>query len=137
MYVSGNSPAPDFGFTIGLFATHDHPEIVVVGLGREMVSWLLTHIAEQVRDGRRFDDVREFDRVLENQYGCRFRALSRKLRLDHLGTAIWFYQGTAFPALQAFVPDVNRRYRWEEGVDGNASAQFLKEDPLRRKTMKS
>jgi hypothetical protein len=102
-----------------------------------MVSWLLTRIAEQVRDGRRFDDVHEFERVLENQYGCRFRALSRKLRLDHLGTAIWFYQGTAFPALQAFVPDVNGRYPWEEGVDGNASAQFLKGDPLRRKTMKS
>jgi hypothetical protein len=44
---------------------------------------------------------------------------------------------TAFPALQAFVPDVNGRYPWEEGVDGNASAQFLKGDPLRRKTMKS
>jgi hypothetical protein len=137
MYISGDPESPNFAFTIGLFANYSHPEIVVVGLDREGAGWLLTRIAEQVRDGRRFDDTLEFDSVLQNQYGCRFRTLPKKLQNDHLGTAIWFYQGSEFPVLQVFVPDVNGKYPWEHEFLGDASAHTFKGDVLRRQSLKS
>jgi Domain of unknown function (DUF4262) len=137
MYITGNPASADFGFTIGLFASYQHPEIVAVGLNPDSTRWLLNRIAEQVRAGRHFDDVHEFQDVLQNQYGCRFRRLSPKLRHDYLGTAIWFYQGDDFPALQAFIPDVNGKYPWEEGVSDDASAQILAGDALRRRTPKT
>ena len=137
MYISGDPESPDFAFTIGLFANYNHPEIVVVGLDSEGAGWLLNRIAEQVRAGRRFDNTREFDGVLQNQYGCRFRTLPKKLQKDHLGTAIWFYQGSEFPAMQVFVPDVNGRYPWEHGFQGDASAHAFKGDVLQRRNIKS
>jgi hypothetical protein len=138
MYISEDPPEPNFAFTIGLFVNHDHPEVVVADVDREGAGWLLTRISEQVRDGRRFDAVHEFDDVLQNRYKLRFREVSTKLRDEHLGTAKWFYGGTDFPALQAFVPDVNGKYPWEQGFHGNASAQFLKGDNLRkRKALRS
>jgi hypothetical protein len=137
MYISEDVDAPNFAFTIGLFANYGQPEVVVVGLDAEGAGWLLTRIAEQVRDGRHFDDVHEFDNVLDNQYGCRFRQLSKRLRQENLGTATWFYQGAEFPALQVFVPDVNRKYPWEEGFQGNAAAQVLRGDTIRQRSMRS
>ena len=110
------------------------PEIAVVGICADSTSSILTRIAEEVRNGRQFDDVHEFENVLANRYRCRFRKVSKKLKQNHLGTAICFYQGAEFPALQAFIPDSNGRFPWDGAFQGNALAQFFERDPLRTRT---
>ncbi|MGY1826172.1 DUF4262 domain-containing protein [Blastococcus sp. SYSU DS0541] len=45
------SDEPAFGYTVGLFGV-GHPELVVVGVGREAASGLLDHVAGLVLDGR-------------------------------------------------------------------------------------
>jgi len=136
LYITGDAPWPDFGFTVGLFANYHHPEITLVGIGRDGTAAVLTRIAEQVRDGRSFDAVHEFDNVLQNGYGCRFWTVPNRLHGDHFGTAIWFYQGVPFPVLQVFIPDVQGAYPWQPGFSGDARAQLLKGDSLRSPTMR-
>jgi hypothetical protein len=132
MYIHGNSPYPDFGFTVGLYANYGHPEIVAVGPDRKEAAVLLNTIAEQVRDGRVFTAGNTFEDILEGDYRCAFVAVPKRLYRRHLGTARWYYGGDDFPALQAFVPNLNGHFVWEPDFKGDRNLELLEGwDPAR------
>jgi hypothetical protein len=54
MDVAANaSPDPEFAYSIALFQTYRHPEIIVVGLRRDVGLRIINDVGRAVRDGRR------------------------------------------------------------------------------------
>jgi len=131
-HVLGVSPdpgetGPPFAYSIGLYYTLGHPEIVVTGLAPEVSQRLINVVGERSRSetpvlpGRRYADIAE-------GYDVAFRTVPRALYEDYLGYALWFYRQLAgdFPVFQLIWPDKAGRFPEEIGFEPTLQAwQFL------------
>lgn len=99
-------------FTVGLFRSFDHPEVVLFGLGAELREAALDRVGARVRSGERFEDGGVAAGILPDR-AVTFRTVSRRHYLAYLGYAGWFHGGPRFPALQAIWPDGEGRFPWE------------------------
>jgi len=110
---------PGFTYTVGLFHSYSHPEVIVFGLPNKLMQRVLDVIATLVKGGRVFLPGDQTDEILED-YACAFRTVLPKHYQDHFGYAMWFYRtkGVAqFPALQCLWPDKAHQFPWELGCD--------------------
>jgi hypothetical protein len=115
---------PPFAYTIGLFRNFNHAEVLVYGLPRERAHALLNNARDDVRAGQRFAVGQTYADLLKG-YDCTFRAIPLSQYREHLGWAIWFYDGPEFPALQLVWPDREGRWPWQDGVTSGFRSQQL------------
>jgi hypothetical protein len=100
---------PAFAYSVGLFQTFGHPEIIVFGLDLGVMHQIINLIGEEVRHGRRFADAETVPGILES-YDVRFLDVARRHYPDYFGYAHWFYKGDDFPVLQCVWPDKQGRF---------------------------
>jgi hypothetical protein len=110
--VSEDAVGPGFTYSIGLFKSYGHPEVVVFGLPNDAMQRIVDIIATLVKAGRSFGDGDQTPDVLEG-YSCAFRAVRLEHYKQHFGYAMWFYKGTAFSALQCLWPDNEHHFPWQ------------------------
>ena len=129
--VHGDSDWPEFAYTIGLFETFRHPELILLGLPAERAHRLLNDARELIRGGLVFRDGEETDALLEGA-SVAARAVPSDQRDAHFGWAAWYYGGEAFPALQLVWPSRARRFPWDaDATDAYRLAQpVLADVPL-------
>lgn len=120
--VTEDEEGPAFAYSIGLYHTFGHPEVLVLGLAVEVMHRIINGIGELVRSGQRFEHLHESGDVLDN-YNVAFRALERRHYPDYLGYAHWFYRGDNFLALQCVWPDSQHRYPWHAELRGALAAR--------------
>ena len=111
-----NDAGPDFAYSVGMFRTLGHPEILLFGLPLDVMHRLINDVGEQVRAGTRYVAGQVTDEFLEG-YEVTFRAVPAFQYEGHLGWANWLYGGTNYPALQLVYPDRHRRWPWDAGVE--------------------
>lgn len=115
LHVHGEGELPYWTFSIGVFRTWQHPELVVFGIRDTVAHDLLTDLVERVKRGESFRHGREHDDVLEG-FSCRFLRVDPQWYSAFLGYAQWFYEAEdGFPVLQLVWPDKQHRYPWEQG----------------------
>jgi hypothetical protein len=107
---------PGFLFTIGLWQSYRHPEIVLFAPSDDpsAMAGRIQPVAERVSDG----EVFEPGTVHENLFGRfpgAFRTVDRFWYPWFLGTAMAFYGGVEFPVLQLFWPDRAGTFPWDVG----------------------
>lgn len=110
--VSGDDAGPGFAYSVGLFRTLTHPEIIMFGLPRDWLHQHINTIGDAVRGGARFAPGDRVADVLEN-HECIFVAVPRPRYAAHVGQAIAYYGNTDFPLLQCVWPDRLSRYPWD------------------------
>ncbi len=110
--------APPYAFSVGIFHTLGHPEIVIMGLSPEVAQNLINTIAVAVRQGRHFEAGQQYDDITTGP-PLAFLTMSERHYREYLGYARWFYRGSDFPVLQCVWPDKERRFPWDEGYDGD------------------
>ena len=123
--VAGDNEWPDFAYSIGLFDSFEHPEVIILGLPGDVAHRILNGLADILRSGKRFADGDESDDLLEG-YPCRFLAVPPEQVVAHFGWAMWYYDGRAFPTLQLVYPDREGHWPW----DGHVSSGFLAQQPI-------
>lgn len=116
---------PPFAHTVGLSGPRfGHPELLVVGLGRDTAQVVLTDLCERVRDGQRLHAGQRLSEVLEDVAGGAVQV--ELLRVDDaadprapLSAANRLYgHGGPVDAFQVVWPDHNHRFPWDPGCDG-------------------
>ena len=114
--VPAGEEGPEFAYSVGMWATFRHPELIIVGLPLESAHAIINDVGEAIRGGRVFHagDVAD-DEFLEG-YAVTFRDVPTRQYEFYLGWANWFYRGDDFPCLQLIYPDRERRWPWAEGV---------------------
>jgi hypothetical protein len=111
MGVEEDDEGPAFAYSIGLYRSFRHPEVIVLGLPVQVMHRLINAVGEEVRSGERFEHLDESDEVLDG-YNVAFRTVEWRHYGDYFGYARWFYRGDGFPALQCVWPDSQHRYPW-------------------------
>src|SRR6266571_6248544 len=112
--VSSSGDNPDWAFSIGLFHTFHHPEVLMFGLRLDLMHHLINTLAAEIRGGCIIAADGEHGDLLKG-YRCAFKVVEKMWYGHVLGYATWFYNGYGFPTLQCFWPDKDRRYPWDQG----------------------
>jgi len=111
--VMEDNEGPGFAFSVGLYQTFKHPEIIVVGLPLDRMHGIINNVGFAIRGGARFEDGVRSGEILE-KHDVIFRQVPRERYQEYLGTALWFYKNQHFPTLQCVWPDREGRFPWEE-----------------------
>lgn len=114
MKIPGDAEGPPFIYTIGLYETYDHPEILCVGLPLDVAHDALWQCARHIDRGGKLEHGTRFSEAFENA-ACELRAVAPKYYAEYLGYAIWFYGGIGFPVVQLVWPDRDGRLPFEQG----------------------
>ena len=112
--VLGDESGPAFAYSIGLFKSFQHPEVMIVGLASDTMHKIINNIGLDVKQGKTFQNGLLSDDILDG-YTCALREVSLKHYKKLVGWAIWFYDGTNFPLVQCVWPDRHRHFPWERG----------------------
>ena len=100
-----------FAYTVGLWLTRSHPELVLTGRWTQ-AHGILAAAVSAIEDGERFEVGSTSDRVLEG-YSVRFGAVTPARRTELLTYASWANRRRPFDSLQLTLPDAVGRWPWD------------------------
>ena len=106
---------PEFAYTVGLFHTLSHPEIVIFGLEIETEFAILDTVQDLVAAGASFSDGSRSTEVLDG-VSVVFLEFSRNHYEEYLGQAQNFYRSDDFPVLMLTWPDRDGLFPWMGGA---------------------
>jgi hypothetical protein len=109
--ITEDNDGPAFAYSVGLWHSFEHPEILVIGLGTDVMFGMINGIGEAVRDGNRFEHLFESGDILAG-FNVAFRRVEPRYYKGYVGYALWYYQSDDFPILQCVWPDSQHRYPW-------------------------
>lgn len=126
--VESSSSGPGWSYTVGVYDTAGAPEIITVGLREKTALFLLNEAARRLRAGAVLEHGRHRDMIGEVE--CEFRPVDPKWLKHLMGWALWYYQGSDFPVLQAIYPDLQNRFPGETGFDERFQQPLLQPSVL-------
>jgi len=122
---SSGEAGAEFAFTVGLFQTYQHPELIVFGLPLKVAHGVLGTCVQRIEEGLLFEDGQVRSDVL-NRYNAAFLSVGQSFYSEYLGSAIGFYETTDFPVLQLVWPDRNNHFPWEPECE----PEFVRSQPI-------
>ena len=115
----------NFGYTIGLEETYNHPEIIVFGLKKETIHGILTDLVEKIEIGTTFGTDEKLKDLIANDFKVLFKPVVGSGFDDYLGQAVKYYN-KPFRALVLFWPDKNNILPTEQGCEVDVQDEALK-----------
>ena len=109
---------PGFCYSVGLFKTFNHPEIIIIGLKLDLAHLLINNIGEDIRSGKTFSSGKFYKDILDS-YECLMLEADKKFYKDYLGYAKWFYENENFPVLQCIYPTIKGVFPWDKSWPDN------------------
>lgn len=131
---------PSFAYTVGLWKSYKHPELISLGLPIDTLHTMLNTVAFEVIKKEKLIEIgRNYHDILE-KYPVQFLTVDKRNIPDYFGQAISYYQTVDFPALQLIWPDDKGIFPYESDfredliylqplLDRNADFKF-REDKL-------
>jgi len=110
--VMEDDKGPGFCYSIGLYQTFRHPEIIILGLKPDLGHVLINNIGEDIKNGKTYQ-AGQFYRDILVDYKCFMLNASAEYFDEYLGCAQSFYQAKDFPLLQCVYPTLKGIYPWE------------------------
>jgi hypothetical protein len=123
IFAEGDDPA--YSFTIGLFQSYGHPELIIFGLRSEIAHQILSIAADAAKAGVPLDLTQPTDAFLNN-YLCCFVQVPLTEYHDHVGYCRWYYQGNDFPLYQIVWPSRSGLFPWHP----EATSEFRATQPV-------
>ena len=120
--IEADDEGPGFAYSIGLFRSFGHPEMLVIGLDNDVNAGVVNGVGELVRGGKRFEHLDECGDVLDG-YDVAFRRVDPARYPEYVGYARWYHGGADFPLLQCVWPDARHRYPWHPDFPGDLAVR--------------
>ncbi|HVR11036.1 MAG TPA: DUF4262 domain-containing protein [Thermoanaerobaculia bacterium] len=120
LMVQGTEQGAGFVYTIGLWRTYQHPELVVFAPSQDPqdIEPQLRAMADRIAKGETFRAGTPYAGLFGTFRGS-LRPVLPQWFASYLGTAGACYETFDFPALQVFWPDRQGRFPWESSYDVN------------------
>jgi hypothetical protein len=109
--ISAEDGEPGFTYTVGLFHSFGHPELLVIGLPPKAAHGVLSVAAKAAAEGKPFDMAAPTSELL-NGYSAVFVAVPSSEYENHVLSALWFYEGAQFPLYQVVWPSAQGYFPW-------------------------
>lgn len=143
--------SPSYVFTIGLYHSYKHPEILMFIPGMKSqtanpglfkanslsdvsessaVKTLVNavqKIGENVKNGIEYQDGEKYPDIFPNDYLVLFQSVDKQYYDEYLGAAVGFYGNNSFPVLQCLLLDKHGLFPTAPGCDkATANGQKLR-----------
>lgn len=115
VHIKRSSAGPGWSYTLGVYDTCGKPEVITVGLYENTAHFLLNEAANRLRNGVNLAGGRHREMVGEVE--CEFRPVDLKWVKHLMGWALWYYEASEFPVLQAVYPDRENRFPEDPDFD--------------------
>lgn len=125
MQVFGDDQHEAFSYTVGLFHTYGHPELLIYGLPSEVAHTILSIAVDAIANGKAINRGEPTDALLEG-YSCVFVPVPSTEYPEHVGFARWYYDGDSFPVEQIIWPSRAGLFPWHP----EASLEFRTKQPV-------
>lgn len=116
---------PAYSFTVGLFQSYGHPELIIFGLKSEIAHQILATAADAAKANTPLDLTQPTEALLDN-YLCCFVRVPLTEYHDHVGYCRWYYQGDGFPLYQVVWPSRSGVFPWHP----EATSEFRAIQPV-------
>jgi hypothetical protein len=116
---------PPWSFTIGLYETWNHLELIIIGRSRATAHKILETLATQIEDGDP-PNLANPDPFLLLGIPCHFLEVNERYYSDYVGFALWFYRKRHFPLYQIVWPNNEKLDPW----DPRAPTTFKEWQPI-------
>ena len=117
---------PMFAYTIGFWATYNHPEIIVFGLHSSVVKAIFATMSEHLtKHEKHYELDKSYLEFIEG-FECTFKPVPREKSIEYLLSSKWLYGKAEFPVMQLVFQDEDHQYPW----DVNASERFRRNQPI-------
>lgn len=123
--VSSTSYSPAFAYSIGLWETYSHPEIICFGLPDNLGHEIINDVAEIIKGGEELKIGKIYYEIFE-QSKTTFLKVDQENIVDYFGAALNYYGNNNFDALELIWTDRNDRFPWEEYFE----EEFVFQQPL-------
>jgi hypothetical protein len=111
-----STATPSFAYTIGLWKTFNHPEVIAFGLPINLLHTILNDVGELIKEGKELPLNVDNNDILLN-LPVQIRQVDASNIPDYFGFAQWFNEYEPFPALQLFWPDKAGKFPWDSAYD--------------------
>ncbi|SRR5258708_32870119 len=122
--IEENGCSP-WSYTIGLFETWEHPELIIIGRSRATSHAMLKTLADDIELNDPPNLTDSAGHLLLGM-NCHFLEVNPRYYSDYVGFALWFYRKRKFPLYQIIWPDRDSIYPWDQ----NASKAFKEWQPV-------
>lgn len=116
---------PSFAYSIGLWKTYNHPEIICFGLRIETLHALFNDVADIIKNGQKIEVGKNYDQIFESGL-AEFISVDKRNLSDYFGGAIDYHKTKDFPAMQLVWTDRNNKFPWESDYE----EEFVYKQPL-------
>src|SRR2546423_4164811 len=82
--VIGDKTGPGFGYSVGLYKSFKHPEILIVGLDLELIHSLINNIGYEIRTGKVFQPNNFYSDIIDG-FDCYFTSVENRYYRDYVG----------------------------------------------------
>jgi hypothetical protein len=113
MHVFSNQDGSSFSYSIGLFKTYKHPEIIIIGLKQELSHILINNMAEDIKNGKVYVPLNFYPDILDG-FECYIVEVDPNKYDEYIGQAQRYYKSDEFPAIQCIYPTIKGIFPWEK-----------------------
>jgi len=112
-------------YTVGLWNSFWHPELVCVGLNPTVARLLVNLYVERVAEGTPppLNEPISGGAIAQNQ--VLFQVCSDEAKAQYLPKAAWFNSGSRFSAIQMIWQDQQQRWPWDDGFTADEPQLLL------------
>jgi Domain of unknown function (DUF4262) len=125
MNVFGDEAHEPFAYTVGLFETYGHPELLIYGLPRDIAHSVLSIAADAAANKKPLNLGEPTDELLEG-HACVFVPVPLSEYPEHVGFARWYYKSDQFPVQQVVWPSKSGKFPWRP----ETSTAFRQKQPM-------
>lgn len=105
---------PSFAYSIGLFESYKHPEVICFGLSEDSGHGVINVIGEMIKEGTRFESNKNYKGIYKNDKAI-FLDVEKDNIPDYFGFGMRYYDEVEFPAMEAVWTDREGNFPWETG----------------------
>lgn len=123
--VSSTRYSPAFAYSIGLWETYSHPEIICFILPDNLGHEIINDVAEIIKGGEKLKIGNIYSEIFQDSKNS-FLKVDHQNIGDYFGAALNYYGNNHFDALELIWTDRNDRFPWEEYFE----EEFVFKQPL-------
>lgn len=113
IHVLADETGSGFSYSVGLFHTFKHPEIIFIGLKEDLAHLLINNILYDIKKGKTFSAGQSYADILDD-FQCPMIEVKKEFYDEYFGQAQDFYKSDEFPVLQCVYPTTSGVFPWDE-----------------------
>jgi hypothetical protein len=133
LHIAAEGDLPPFTYSVGITQTAKAPEVVVIGLKRELAHSVVNEYHRRVRDGEVFVPGQRYSGFI-GDFEMEAQKVDRSFYKEYFGYDLWLYKGPNFEVLQLVYPSTSGVWPWDEAASDwfRAWQPVLTASPVRR-----